>query len=76
MAETKSNLPPKQARALKVLAGKYNTKTAEADHLRVQLDELVLAARDAGGKFREIASLASRSVAWVQGSLERSKNRK
>lgn len=75
MAEIKTTLPAPQARAIKTLAGKYNTRTAEADDLRVQLDALVLAARVAGGTFREIASLANRSVAWVQGSLERSKNR-
>ncbi len=74
MAKTVS-LPTQQATALKRLAGKYNTRTSEADDLRVHLDALVLAARGAGGTFREIATLANRSVAWVQGSLERSKNR-
>lgn len=76
VAETKSSLPSKQATALKRLAGKYNTRTAEADALRVELDALVLAAREANGTFREIATLADRSVAWVQGSLQRSQNRK
>lgn len=75
MAESKSNLSPQKARAIKNLANKYNTRTAEADALRIQLDGLVFDARDEGGTFREIAALASRSVAWVQGSLERSKNR-
>lgn len=77
MAEPKSSLTAKQARTIKVIAGKYNTKMAEADTLRAQLDAVVLEARvDGGGTFREIAALANRSVAWVQGSLERSKNRK
>jgi len=75
MADTKSNLTAKQARTLKVLAGKYNTKTAEADALRSQLDVLVFEARNEGGKFREIANIADRSVAWVQGSLERTKKK-
>jgi hypothetical protein len=76
MADTKPTLPPKQANALKRLAGKYNTRTAEADQLRSELDALVLEARNTpGGTFRAIADLADRSVAWVQGSLERSKNR-
>lgn len=73
MAEAKSKLASKDATALKRLAGKYNTRTAEADLLRKQLDALVASARAAGGTFREIAILADRSVAWVQGSLERSK---
>lgn len=73
MAEVKSKLAAKDATQLKRLAGKYNTRTAEADDLRIQLDVLVAEARAAGGTFREIATLADRSVAWVQGSLERSK---
>lgn len=76
MAKSESSLPSKQANDLKRLAGKYNTRTDEVDALRVQLDALVLAAREAGGTFREIAALAGRSVAWVQGSLQRSQNRK
>lgn len=75
MAKSESNLSPKQASDLKKLATKYNTKTSEVDALRAQLDDQVLAARDSGGTFREIASLAARSVAWVQGSLERSNRR-
>jgi hypothetical protein len=75
MTDTKPNLPPKQATALKRLAAKYNTRTSEADQLRAELDVLVLEARASNGTFREIATLADRSVAWVQGSLERSKNR-
>lgn len=75
MAESKSNLPPKQALALKRLAAKYNSRTREADALRADLDELVLEARNSDGTFREIATLADRSVAWVQGSLQRSQNR-
>lgn len=63
------------ARDVKRIASKYNTRTAEADDLRVQLDAAVLAARESGVTFREIASLASRSIAWVQGSLERSRKR-
>lgn len=76
MAASKSGLPSPKANALKRLAAKYNARTREADELRVQLDDLVLDARDNNGTFREIATLAGRSVAWVQGSLERSKNRK
>lgn len=76
MAATKSSLSPQKARALKNLANKYNTRTAEADDLRVQLDALVAEARDEGETFRSIATIASRSVAWVQGSLERSSKRK
>lgn len=75
MAGSKSTLPPKQATELKRLAAKYNSRTREADELRVQVDEKVLEARDSGGTFREIATLADRSVAWVQGSLQRSQNR-
>lgn len=75
MAGSKSSLPSQQASALKRLAAKYNSRTREADELRVQLDDLVLAARSSGGTFREIATLADRSVAWVQGSLQRSENR-
>lgn len=76
MAQTKSGLSPQKATAIKRLAAKYNARTKEADELRVQLDGLVLDARDDDGTFREIAALANRSVAWVQGSLERSRNRK
>lgn len=72
---TKSNLSTQQAGAIKRLASKYNTRTSEADDLRVQLDSLVVDARAAGGTFREIAALANRSVAWVQGSLQRSQSR-
>ncbi len=68
-----SKIPSKDATALKRLAGKYNLRMAEADDLRPQLDALVAAAKEAGGTFREIAALAERSVAWVQGSLERTK---
>lgn len=77
MADTKAKtgLPRKQAAEFKSLASKYNTYMSKADELRASLDELVLQARNAGGTFREIAALADRSVAWVQGSLERSKNR-
>jgi CHASE3 domain sensor protein len=76
MAKSESSLPSKQANDLKRLASKYNTRTDEVDALRAQLDALVLAARESGGTFREIAALAGRSVAWVQGSLQRSQNRK
>lgn len=75
MAKATSILPAQQASALKRLAAKYNTRTSEADDLRLQLDDLVLEARAAGGTFREIAALAGRSIAWVQGSLQRSQNR-
>lgn len=75
MAASKSGLPSQQATALKRLAAKYNTRMAEADDLRAQLDLLVLAARESNGTFREIAALANRSVAWVQGSLQRSQDR-
>lgn len=68
-----SKIPSKDATALKRVAGKYNTRMAEADGLRPQVDAAVKVARDHGGTFREIAALADRSVAWVQGSLERSK---
>lgn len=74
MTAATSSLSPQKARALQRLAGKYNTRMAEADDLRVQLDVLVADAKDEGGTFREIASLADRSVAWVQGSLGRTKN--
>ncbi len=75
MTDTKSKLSAQQAGAIKRLASKYNTRTSEADDLRVRLDGVVLEARAAGGTFREIAALASRSVAWVQGSLQRSHSR-
>lgn len=76
MAETQTNLSPKEANALRRLADKYNRLTNEADEVRTQLDGLVFAARDSGGTFREIAALATRSVAWVQGSLERTEKRR
>jgi hypothetical protein len=76
MASGESKLPPKDALALKRLAGKYNTRMAEADSLRTQVDAAVAVARNEGGTFREIAALANRSVAWVQGSLERTKRGK
>jgi CHASE3 domain sensor protein len=72
---TKTSLPPKQATALSKLAEKYNKKTSEADALRAELDVAVAEARANKGTFREIATLANRSVAWVQGSLERSKGK-
>lgn len=75
MAKSESSLPAKQANELKKLANKYNARTSEVDSLRVQLDSLVLDARASGGTFREIAALADRSVAWVQGSLQRSQSR-
>lgn len=75
MAKSGSSLPAKQANDLKKLAAKYNARTSEVDTLRVQLDGLVLSARESGGTFREIAALADRSVAWVQGSLQRSQSR-
>lgn len=75
MAKSESRLSAKEANDLKRLATKYNARTSEVDALRVQLDDKVQAARDSGGTFREIASLASRSVAWVQGSLQRSEKR-
>lgn len=75
MADSKSGLSTQQVGAIKRLASKYNTRTSEADDLRVQLDALVVEAREAGGTFREIAALANRSVAWVQGSLQRSQNK-
>jgi hypothetical protein len=76
MAAGESKLPPKDALRLKRLAGKYNTRMAEADSLRVEVDDAVAVARNEGGTFREIAALADRSVAWVQGSLERTKRGK
>jgi hypothetical protein len=75
MTKTTSSLSAQQAGAIKRLAGKYNTRTKEADDLRVQLDQLVAEARASGGTFREIAALANRSVAWVQGSLQRTESR-
>jgi hypothetical protein len=76
MAAGESRISQRDATALKRLAGRYNTRMAEADDLRLQLDELVAIAKESGGTFREIAALADRSVAWVQGSLERSKSAK
>lgn len=75
MADSKSGLSTQQAAAIKRLASKYNTRTSEADDLRVQLDALVVEARESQATFREIAALANRSVAWVQGSLQRSQNK-
>ena len=75
MAENKSTLTAKQAGDVRRIASKYNKRCSEADDLRAQLDAAVLAARESDGKFREIAALANRSVAWVQGSLERSRKR-
>lgn len=72
---TKASLPTKQANAVKRLADRYNTRTTEVDSLREELDKVVLDAREAGGTFREIAALANRSVAWVQGSLQRSQSK-
>jgi CHASE3 domain sensor protein len=72
---TKAALPAKQANALKQWADKYNKQTNEVDTTREKLDKVVLDARNAGGTFREIAALANRSVAWVQGSLQRSQNK-
>lgn len=69
---TKTPLSPKRAAALERLAAKYNKKTNEVDALRAELDVAVREARGEGGTFREIAALANRSVAWVQGSLQRS----
>lgn len=68
---SKTSLTPKQANDLKRLAGKYNRQTNEVDATREELDVVVAKARAAGGTFREIATLADRSVAWVQGSLQR-----
>jgi hypothetical protein len=77
MAETKPTLTAAQARTLKSLAAKYNAATAKADELRAKLDDVVFETRNSpGGTFRAIAELADRSVAWVQGSLERSEKRK
>lgn len=73
VAEQKSQIPKQVAATLKRQASKYNARTAEVSRLRAELDEAVAAAREGGGTFREIAALAERSVAWVQGSLERSK---
>jgi hypothetical protein len=75
VAASNSSLPAQKAAALKRLAVKYNSCTQKADELRVQLDAVVQEAKDSGGTFREIATLAERSVAWVQGSLQRSQNR-
>jgi hypothetical protein len=78
MSETpSSNLSKSQQSAIRRVADKYNKRTVEADDLRRQLDGLVLEARasDPPGTFREIAALASRSIAWVQGSLARSQKR-
>lgn len=68
-----SKLSAKDATELKRVAAKYNARMSEADDLRSQLDVLVANAKASGGTFREIAALASRSVAWVQGSLERTR---
>lgn len=71
MADTK--LTPQQVADLRRKAGKYNRLTDEVDKTRGELDGLVSGARGSGGTFREIASICGRSVAWVQGSVERSK---
>jgi hypothetical protein len=73
---TKTGLPSQQANALKRKAEKYNKRTAEVDALREEVDDAVFEARKAGGTFREIAALANRSVAWVQGSLQRSQDQR
>jgi hypothetical protein len=76
MADTKTPSSKQITASLKRLAAKYNARTDEVDQLRAELDALVYQAREAGSTFREIATLADRSVAWVQGSLERTKNKK
>lgn len=71
----KSRLSDKQANALKRKVAKYNTRTAEVEALRPEVDAAVREAIESGGTFREVAEISDRSIAWVQGSLQRSQNK-
>ena len=52
-------------------AKKLDDLLARADTARDELDQRVLAARETGAKYREIADASNRSTAWVQTAMER-----
>lgn len=53
------------------IASKIDGLKAEVSTSQKELDGVVLDAKENGAKYREIASAAGRSVAWVQATLNR-----
>lgn len=53
------------------VASKIDALKREVSDGQRDLDEVVLDAKVNGAKYREIASAAGRSVAWVQATLNR-----
>jgi hypothetical protein len=64
---TKAALRQVKQRAVKLRKAKTQSRV-----VRSEVDEAILAARQAGATYREIATSADVSTAWVQSSLERS----
>lgn len=62
-----------EARLAKVteVASEIDTLKADVSDKQRALDTVVLDAKTNGAKYREIASAAGRSVAWVQATLNR-----
>jgi hypothetical protein len=60
-------------RKLTAVSEKVAISKAKTKELSKQLDEEVAAARDARVTYRDIATAAGRSVAWVQASLKKTK---
>lgn len=52
---------------------KYKKLQAEAKAMRPELDAMIQDALAAGATYRDVAAVCGRSLAWVQGSVARSK---
>lgn len=58
-------------KALASTYGKYTDSRSKTWGLRDEVDDLIVKARAEGVTFRQITALTGRSIAWVQGAVER-----
>jgi len=58
-------------RGLAALAGRVDKLKADTKEAQADLDKLVLEGKNSGLKYRELAEITGRSVAWVQATLTR-----
>jgi hypothetical protein len=72
MATAKEKVRSVKLRAVGQAAAKHRKAKDAATKARDEVDKTILAARKAGGTYREIAAEAGVSTAWVQDALERS----
>jgi hypothetical protein len=75
MTDTKTQSPAqvraRLTRSLTAVATRVDKLKTDTKEAQGDLDKLVLEGKNAGFKYRELAEITGRSVAWVQATLTR-----